>query len=364
MPDPTRFTLIRLAGTCALAAATWPVVLNAQSLDDIEVPEEPLTLSDRGSFFVGGETVEQTEVELGSFGPDDQVTVNQMYVEYIVPEAGGEVPVVMIHGATLTGKTYDTTPDGRMGWYEYFVRQDHPVYVVDQVGRGRSGFNQATYNNVQACETPPEEQAPMLRLGDRIAVWQNFRFGPEPGTPYENTKFPVEFADELSKQSIPDLNSGLPSPNPTFAALADLSAQLDGAVLIGHSQSGHFPLEAALIDPQGIRGAVLVEPGRCDAQGYSEEQIAALAEIPTLVMFGDHLPADTGLPAPNWQERFEGCRDFVERVNAAGGEAQILNPPDRGIAGNTHMMMQDVNNLEIADLILDWIDETVATQPE
>ena len=114
-----------------------------------------------------------------------------------------------------------------------------------------------------------------------------------------------------------------------------------------------------MIDPGGILGAVLVEPGRCDAQGYSEAQIEALADIPTLVMFGDHLPADTGLPAPNWQERFDGCQDFVERVNAAGGDAQILNPPDRGIMGNTQMMMQDTNNLEIADFIIDWIEEAI-----
>ena len=45
----------------------------------------------------------------------------------------------MLHGATLTGKSWETTPDGRMGWDEYFVRKGHPVYVPDQVGRGRSG---------------------------------------------------------------------------------------------------------------------------------------------------------------------------------------------------------------------------------
>ena len=37
----------------------------------------------------------------------------------------------------------------------------------------------------------------------------------------------------------------------------------------------------------------------------------------------------------------------------------MLNPPDRGIHGNSHMIMQDENNLQIADLILQWIDEHV-----
>jgi hypothetical protein len=117
----------------------------------------------------GRETVEQTSVELGSFGPADQITINQMYVEFMVPDGAAKVPVVMVHGATLSGKTYDTTPDGRMGWFEYFVRQGHPTYVVDQVGRARSGFNQAVFNNVRAGLTPPNAQPNMLRLGDRKA---------------------------------------------------------------------------------------------------------------------------------------------------------------------------------------------------
>ena len=78
-----------------------------------------------------------------------------MYVRYMVPQGGdGNVPVVMVHGATLTGKSWETTPDGRMGWDEYFVRKGHPVYVPDQVGRGRSGFNQAVFNNVRAGSAP------------------------------------------------------------------------------------------------------------------------------------------------------------------------------------------------------------------
>ena len=38
----------------------------------------------------------------------------------------------------------------------------------------------------------------------------------------------------------------------------------------------------------------------------------------------------------------------------------MLAPPDRGIRGNSHMIMQDKNNLQIADLILQWIDDRVS----
>ena len=104
--------------------------------------------------------VEQTQGELGDLGPGGHITVNQMYVRYMVPQGGdGNVPVVMVHGATLTGKSWETTPDGRMGWDEYFVRKGHPVYVPDQVGRGRSGFNQAIFNNARAGSAPPNSSA-------------------------------------------------------------------------------------------------------------------------------------------------------------------------------------------------------------
>src|SRR5580765_1315110 len=124
--------------------------LTAQALKDVQTPDAPLVLKAQGSFFIGGEKVEQTAGELGDLGPGGHISINQMYVRYMVPQSGaGNVPVVMVHGATLTGKSWETTPDGRMGWDEYFVRHAYPVYVPDQVGRGRSGFNQAILNNVR-----------------------------------------------------------------------------------------------------------------------------------------------------------------------------------------------------------------------
>ena len=38
----------------------------------------------------------------------------------------------------------------------------------------------------------------------------------------------------------------------------------------------------------------------------------------------------------------------------------MLDPAERGIKGNSHMIMQDKNHLQIADLILQWIDEHVS----
>ena len=316
----------------------------------------PLVLKARGSFFVGGQGVEQSFVDLGSQRAADRVTIGQMYVEYMEPVGPAKAPIILIHGAGLTGAGFDTTPDGRIGWYEYFVRRSHPAYVVDQVGRGRSGFDQSVFNQVGAGEIDPASQPKITRMGDRIVSWVNFRIGPEAGKPYPDTQYPVEAIDALSRQGVPDLIASLPSPIPNYRALSTLSAKLHGAVLLGHSQAGDYPLETALLDPDAVRAMVLVEPGRCNVEIYTDAQIAILARIPLLIVYGDHLDTPTGVAGPGWPDRFQGCGRLIDRVRRAGGWAEMLHPPTLGIHGNTHMMMQDRNNLQIADLILAWID--------
>ena len=335
-----------------------PAGVIAQALKDVKTADKPLVLKAQGSFFVGGEKVEQTAGELGDLGPGGHITINQMYVHYMVPQVGdGNVPVVMVHGAALTGKSWETTPDGRMGWDEYFVRRGHPVYVPDQVGRGRSGFNQALLNDVRAGSKPAAELPVWLRFSDE-GVWPNFRFGATPGQPFPDSQFPLTALDELSKQGVPDMFRGTTSTS-TIKALSELAAQLNGAVVMGHSQSGVFPLQAALLNPSVMKGLVLVEPGSCPAT-YTDDQINALATVPILIVFGDHRATATGIAAlPTWQHRFEMCQALIGRIKSAGGQGEMLAPPDRGIRGNSHMLMQDKNNLQIAELILKWIDAHV-----
>ena len=91
-------------------------------------------------------------------------------------------------------------------------------------------------------------------------------------------------------------------------------------------------------------------------------QISTLAKIPTLVMFGDHLGDVQGGPA-SWNEFYNGCEKFVQQVKDAGGDAEMMYLPKMGIKGNSHMLMQDRNNLQLADLILGWIDNHVEKKP-
>ena len=110
-----------------------------------------LVLKKIGNFFVGGEDKR--------LGPDSEITVGQMYVEYKIPAGAAKVPVIMVHGCCLSSKSWQETPDGRMGWDEYFVRKGHPTYLADQVGRARSGFDAQIFNDVRAGSAAADRPA-------------------------------------------------------------------------------------------------------------------------------------------------------------------------------------------------------------
>jgi hypothetical protein len=340
--------------------SAWILILASLAAAQTKVRDDgkkPLTLASQGSFFVGGEskTLPAAAGRGGAFGSQGEITINQMYVQYQIPLNGAQhVPVVMVHGCCLSSKTWETTPDGRMGWNEYFVRKDRSVYLADQSSRARSGFDPSTLNAVRAGTIPPS-QLPNVLAATHQTAWSVFRFGPKFGEPFPDGQFPIEAVDELYKQMIPDLNSTLPNPNPTWKNMAALGVKLNGAVLMGHSESGFFPEEAALIDPSGIKGLISIE---MPCREMKSAEIAALTKIPTLVMFGDHLSDVQGGPA-NWNTSFESCQKFVQQLKDKGGDAEMMSLPKMGIKGNSHMLMQDRNNLQLADLIVTWIDSHI-----
>ena len=370
MTHARRLLTTRLATALAslglIAQVGTAITASAQSYKDLQTPRSPLVLKAWGSFFVGGDTVEATAAEMGidalGLGGTGHLVNNQMYVQYLVPQGRNKIPVVMVHGGTLSGKGYETQPDGRMGWAEYFVRKGHPVYLPDMVTRGRSGFNIAPYNNVRAGVSPPSSQPPMFRFSDEDA-WTLFRLGPKFGVPFRDAQFPVKAVKEFSKQSVPIINTfepgtgGATGPDPNWKALSQLALDLKEAVIIGHSESGLFPLEATLINPKGTKGSVVMEPGTCKSNVYTDLEIAKLAKVPILVLYGDHL--DTPSRIFDSMPAFRDCQAFVARVNAARGNATFLHLPKIGVFGNSHMLMNDKNSDQIGDIIMKWIDRNV-----
>jgi pimeloyl-ACP methyl ester carboxylesterase len=318
----------------------------------------PLAIAKQGSFFIGGRDVYSETLRPSAspfFTTTGTVTIDQVYVRYQVPVRANGTAITLIHGCCLTGKTWETTPDGRIGWDEYFVRKGHAVYVIDQVSRGRSAANAAVINGVRLGKTP-SDQLPQINLAGHESAWTGFRFGPEYSKAYPNTQFPLEAIGEFWKQMVPDWNGSLPTPNPTLPALSELAIQLGGTVLIGHSQSGIYPFGAAALSTRGIAGIVSIEPSACPE---TKADMTPYTKIPILVLWGDYVDQ-----SPAWAPRLAACKAFAEALAKAGGKIDSVVLPEIGIRGNSHMLMQDRNNLEVADWLLGWIDRNIGSRTE
>jgi len=138
--------------------------------------KEPILLRDMGSFHVGGRVIEITGQPIkeivftpggvpAKMDPNGKYQVEQMYVQYFLPQnRKGKLPLLMWHGGGLTGVTYETTPDGREGWLNYFIRKGWDTYVSDAVERGRAGWTDTFKGDALS-----------LPLGD---PWERFRIGP------------------------------------------------------------------------------------------------------------------------------------------------------------------------------------------
>src|SRR6058998_36443 len=116
---------------------------------------KPLVIEDQGSFFIGGvPKVTDYATVPGPNQPNtpNQIMIGQMYVQFQIParKASNVPPVIMVHGSGHTGACLESTPDGREGWQPYFVRRGISTYVVDQAGRGRSGFDESVIHEAAA----------------------------------------------------------------------------------------------------------------------------------------------------------------------------------------------------------------------
>jgi pimeloyl-ACP methyl ester carboxylesterase len=316
-----------------------------------------LELEDEGSFFVNAKQVRSAYPGASAAtGPAaaGNITVNQMYVHYRVPAGPKGVPLVLVHGSNHTGMTYETTPDGREGWATWFVRQGHPVYVVDHSGRGRSSFNPTPINAVRDGGADPKG-LPSLFLGPIERAWSNFRFGPQYPKPFPNVQFPLEALDQYLAQLVPNTETTLEGGGKnTIEALAALIDRIGPAVVMVHSQSGVYGLDLVRRRPDKVRALVSVEGG-CETL-TPDDATKFFAKVPFVSVWGDN---SVGANSINGDKRRNGCRDAVNLINGGGGSGKFLLLPENGIPGNSHMMMMDKNNLQVAGLIRKWITEQV-----
>jgi hypothetical protein len=329
----------------ALLAATSMVAANA---------EEPIALRAMGSFHVGGRLVEISgkpvkEITFAPGGvpakidPNGTYQVEQMYVQYFLPvHEAGAYPLLMWHGGGLTGVTYETTPDGREGWLNMFLRKGWSVYNSDAVERGRAGW--AQYPDVFKGE-------PVFLTTSN--PFERFRIGlgagsydPDPAKRKLNpgSQFPNEGYENFTKQNVPRWTT---TDEPTLAAYIAEIDRVCPCVILFHSQAGTFGFKAAQARPDKVKALVAIEPA-----GVGDPARADLLKgIPALFVYGDFIDQDSRWP----KIRATGLA-FADSIRAAGGVADVIDLPKAGITGNSHMMMMDKNNAEVAALIQTWLE--------
>jgi pimeloyl-ACP methyl ester carboxylesterase len=337
---------MRLRGAimAGMLAATLAYPAQAQA------PGEALTIERFGSFHVGGRQVEiagkpvieYTPTVGGAplrIDPNGTYVVGQMYARFMVPRPErGTAPLMLWHGAYLTGVTWETTPDGREGWEHFFLRRGWTTYVTDAVERGRSGAAMSPDIFGLAIHLPTANPWERFRIGDGAGSHAR-------GTVLPGNQFPTSPEHYLAfmRQVVPRY---LDTDADVLNAYVALLERVGPSVVIAHSQGGAFAWQVAQRRPDLFRALVLVEP----AGTGIEADAAKLRDVPTLLIYGDYVDAD-----PRWSVIRRNARRFSDAVRAAGGNVEDVDLPSRGIRGNSHMLMMDRNSDASAQLIQDWL---------
>jgi pimeloyl-ACP methyl ester carboxylesterase len=369
--------------------------------------DEPLMIARQGNFYIGGRYV-QTK--------DDTPMVGQAYVQFQIPHRQVHpYPIIMMHGGAQTGSGFISTPDGRDGWATYFLRQGYAVYVVDQVGRGRSPYVGEVYGTLRSQSRTYAMQRnssiEKFNLWPQAKLHTQWPGTAEPGDPVFDNYF-ASTVPSMEKRALQyEMNLD------AFAALLD---RLGPSILLVHSQSGQYgwPLaqaRSALVkaivaaEPSGPPVHDMVIPGEA-RQGMPFENATAVegSEIfrddprtrrygPTDIplVYDPPVTAQSPLEFVR-QDRAEGpelvrcwrqkepARKLVavgERpilylaaeasfyapynhctpayLKQAGVDVTFVRLADIGLRGNGHMMMMEKNSDDIAKVILDWLDNNV-----
>lgn len=334
------------------AAALWllPPLAQAAPYPPVDQKLPPLVLKSHGVFWAGGQTVTRTQTGTENAGDQKGIAINaqqylvgQAYVEYFIPaklrKGRSTIPIVLVPGGGLVGVHFLTTPDGREGWADYFLRRGFPVYIVDVPGRGRAGFSPDAFNNVRAGAAAPNTQ-PELPAWDSSA-WLEWNTGPLPAgaSPAHGPHDPSCIGNDARDPNNPPVNCNgdlMPALDPEgykhwLAALMPQGPVAGGfdpgiiavmqkvgpAIFIGHSAGGTLGARIANDRPELFKAVIGIEPqGACNLP--PSLAINGLAKLPSYSIHGINQVGrpDTG-----------PCLDTYAKINKAGGDASYLSLP-------------------------------------
>ncbi|PLB85773.1 hypothetical protein C0T31_08965 [Dysgonamonadaceae bacterium] len=328
----------------------------------VDPKKEPLVIDQQGSFAVGGSVISNP----GTFNPITRTPEGQTfhgdhaYITYQIPVKSRKLPLVFWHGIGQFSKTWETTPDGREGFQNIFLRRGFSVYLITQPRRGNAGRS-----TVLATINPtPDEQEWFSTF--RLGVWPDF---------FEGVQFDrsEEALNQFFRQMTP--NIGGFDTQVITSAISELFDKIGNGILVTHSHSGGFGWLTAIDNPN-VKAIVSYEPGSgfvfpegevpdpipgssgaLTADGVSMEDFMKLTKIPIIIYYGDFIP-EKQIENPGidgWRTRLEMARKWRDVVNKYGGDVTVVHLPEIGIKGNTHFPFSDLNNVEIADLMSEWL---------
>ena len=345
--------------TLAMGAGAWAA----------EEPEDTLVIADQGMFSAGGTVITSD----GTFDVSNYYMsregstshVDHANVFYQLPADQTGLPMVFLHGYGQSRMGWMTTPDGRDGWSDMFLKKGHGVFLIDEPRRGEAGQTSVA----GTISTTPSDQTWYTQF--RIGTYIDGAF-----TYNENSQFPQgeDVLDQFFRQMTPD--TGMDSANgdqnidnlvvaQAVAATIDKVYEMTGknSILVTHSQGG-IPGWDVPQYTDHVAAIIAIEPGMApmpDSDGYN-----ALLEqnIPVAFYYGDYIGQEyTDVPAAGMWAMMKSSADaFGQAYTEAGGVCTVVSLPDEGIYGNDHMMFQDLNNDVIADHIENWLQENVAME--
>lgn len=324
-----------------------------------------LVIKEQGSFAVGGTIIANS----GIFDPVSRTPEGQTfhgdhaYISYQIPNNVRKLPLVFWHGIGQFSKTWETTPDGRDGFNNIFLKRRFGVYLINQPRRGNAG--RAT---VETTITPtPDEQEWFGTF--RLGIWPDFF----PGVQFKQDE---ETLNQYFRQMTPNIGP-FDTDIITYAA-SELFNKIGEGILVTHSHSGGFGWLTA-IDNSNVKAIASYEPG--SGFVFPEEEVPApiqsssgplvansipmsdfmtLTKIPIIIYYGDFIPkeyTENNPGADGWRARLEMAKLWRDAVNRHGGDVTVVHLPEIGIHGNTHFPFSDLNNMEIANLLSDWMKE-------
>ncbi|MGK6349898.1 alpha/beta hydrolase [Parapedobacter sp. DT-150] len=319
-----------------------------------------LVIKEQGAFSAGG-TVMTSEGTFDPLKPWYEPQGGQTRhgdhadVFYQIPVNAKNHSMVFLHGYGQSKRSWQTTADGREGFADIFLRKGYGVYLVDQPGRGDAG--QAT-KPAQITATPDDQ------------TWfTQFRIGQYPDF-YDGVQFPKDSLslDRFFRMMTP--NTGNVDEATIVDAMSAVFDKSGDGILFTHSAGGSPGWKTAIKNGR-VKAVVAYEPGgfafpegeapegNRGGAGIPLEEFKRLTKIPIVVYFGDNIPKEeTNAASLNfWRNVLATARQWAKVVNAHGGDVSIVHLPEIGIKGNTHFPFSDLNNIEIADLLSEWLRE-------